>query len=59
MASRIAARVKLVELSLFRGGGRGEPLASLSVRSLFAEVCAFDGETWDVDDARDDRRARD
>ena len=45
VASRIAARVKLVELSLFRGGGRGEPLASLSVRSLFAEVCAFDGET--------------
>ena len=37
--------MKLVELSLFRGGGRGEPLASLSVRSLFAEVCAFDGDT--------------
>ena len=35
VASRISIAASLVELSLFRGGGRHEPLASLAVRGTF------------------------
>ena len=35
VASRISIAASVVELSLFRGGGRHEPLASLAVRGTF------------------------
>jgi hypothetical protein len=35
VASRISIAASVVELSLFRGGGRNEPLASLAVRGTF------------------------
>jgi hypothetical protein len=48
VTTRVSVRVTLMELALYRGGGRGEPLAVLSLHSLAADIALLAPDTTTV-----------